>query len=511
MAKYILLTLSTLLLVAGCDNRLDLDPIGSVTEENFYKTAEDADAAVIACYNSMLNIVGRDKANSIDNRLSGAETWGDLWSSDVEPHPDIVDWQQIQQYTLAPTNFDIERLWTLIYEGIFRANIALEKIPQIEMDAGLKSRLMKEATFIRGFWIFRLAKLFGDAPLVTKVLTLDELHVPKSTQLQLFSQAEQDFVEAEALPDEYGDQDVGRATSYAAKAFLAELYMWEKRWPEAKTCLSYIIDSDRFGLIDSYSELFDGTTENTVESVFEIQYKANTGRRIGNFSTTYSAPNGEGFVPGGGWGWVRPTQDLVNEYEVSPKEDPRLGMSIFRLGDEFEGKIFNDVVNGTGYSIKKWTISGNSGVEIEQVFPWHTSNNFALFRYAEILLMYAEVLNELDDQSAAIDYVNMVRKRPTVDMPLLPNDLNKGDVFEAIRHERRVEFAFEGKTGYDLRRWGIAGEFLRSSERWQNNTAINPQWGGEYFKYVDGKHEILPIPQIEIDKSDNTLIQHDPW
>ncbi|MEJ7682799.1 MAG: RagB/SusD family nutrient uptake outer membrane protein [Segetibacter sp.] len=284
-----------------------------------------------------------------------------------------------------------------------------------------------------------------------------------------------------------------------------------KKWDLAEPKLKDIISSGKYKLLDSYSSLFDGTTENSTETIFEVQMKANTGKGIGNFSTTYYAPNGEGYVPGGGWGWIRPTQDLVNEYEITPKEDPRLSYSIFRKGDNFEGQVFKDVVNGTGYATKKWTISGKNGAEIEQNFPWHTSANFAFYRYAEVLLMYAEVLNELGRSSEAVPYINQVRARPSVDMPALLTSLTKEQVFEAIRHERRVELSFEGKISYDLRRWGIAGEFLRSPQRWQNNISINPQWGGNFFKYVDGKNDVFPIPQSEIDKSNGTLVQNTGW
>jgi hypothetical protein len=485
---------------SSCSEQLDLNPIGEVSEDNFYKNEDDAQAAVVAAYNSMLGY------HTEWDAVSGEDMWGDILSSDAEPHPDGVAWNQIYKYTLTPENGELLNQWFQIYEGIYRCNIALAKIPEIDMDSQIKERLLNEAYFIRGWWMLRLAKLYGDAPLVTAPLALDELIVPKSTQQQIFDQVEEDLKQAESLPGNYDDSNVGRATSFAAKTVLAELYMWQERWSEAKPLLEEVINSGNYGLLDSYSSLFDGTIENHEETIFEIQYKANTGKNLGNFSTTYSAPNGEGYVPGGGWGWIRPTQDLVNEYEMTPKEDPRLTYSIFRKGDEVEGQVFDDVVNGTGYAVKKWLISGANGVEIEQNFPWHTSANFALYRYAEVLLFYAEVLNELGDPSGAVEYINMVRARPSVEMPPLPGNLNYEQVFEAIRHERRVEFTFEGKIGFDLRRWEIAGEFLRSSDRWQNQNA-----DGLFFKYEDGKHDTWPIPQAEVDKSGGALEQDPNW
>lgn len=495
------------LLVCGCDNKLDLEPIGSVSQDGFYTSADDANAAIVACYNAILAYHTGDS----NSNVTGMDMWGDIQSSDAEPHPDGVAWNQIYQYTLQPNNGELSNQWIQIYEGIYRCNQAMEKIPDIEMDEALKSRLIKEAVFLRGWWLLRLAKMYGDAPLVTKTLSIDELLIPKSSRQEIFDQVEKDLIEASTLPDSYDDANLGRATSYAAKTVLAELYLWEKKWAQAKPLLEAVINSGKFKLLDSYSALFDGSVENHSESIFEIQYKANTGKNLGNFSTTYSAPNGEGYVPGGGWGWIRPTQDLVNEYEKTPKEDPRLTYSIFRKGDNFEGQVFKDVVNGTGFALKKWVISGKTGAEIEQNYPWHTSANFALYRYAEVLLMYAEVLNESGSPAVAVPYINQVRARKSVNMPALATSLTKAQVFEAIRHERRVEFTFEGKIAFDIRRWGIAGSFLRSKDRWQNDTKINPQWGGNFFKYVDGKHDVFPIPQSEIDKSGGTLEQNPKW
>jgi len=498
--KFILVILITFSL--GCNKKLDLSPIGSTSQDAFYKTEADAQAAVIACYNSLLNI-----ASQGGWAISGWELFGDIWSPDIQPHGDIVDYAQIQQYTLFPNNQTVRTEWVLGYAGIYRANLALEKLPDIKMDDVLKGRLIGEAKFIRAWWYLRMVKLFGNIPLVLKTLKADELYVPQVPKQDVYNQIEKDLLDAEqVLPKAYPSADVGRATLGAAKVYLAELYMIQKQWPKARVECEDIMGFGIYGLVDSYVSLFDGTADNSKEGIFEIQYKANTGLNIGNFNTVMYAPNGEGLTPNGGWGWVRPTQDLVNEFEKSPNEDPRLSASIFRKGDVFEGHTFVDKVNGTGFGVRKWCISGIMGSE--QSWPFQTSANLILYRYAEVYLMYAEVLNEMGESSAAVGYINKVRARPSVAMPALPTNLTKDEIWEAIRHERRVELCFEGKEGYDLRRWGVAGAFLRSPERFQNNLILNPQFGGKFFKYVDGKDEVLPIPQLEVDKSHGTLKQN---
>ena len=203
------------------------------------------------------------------------------------------------------------------------------------------------------------------------------------------------------------------------------------------------------------------------------------------------------------------------EYEAG---DPRLPSSIFRKSqDDFFGQIFLDKVNGTGLGIRKWCIGNppnNNGVNVDQT-SWNNSSNYTLIRYAEVLLWYAEVMNELGDRATAAAYVNKVRARTgtTTDPNTINHDaikqlapisssLSYEDMFWAIVHERRVEFAFEGKFGWDLRRWGVASQYLTDPKRWQNQ--VTPG----YFKYKDGKDEIFPLPQIEIDRSSGTLKQN---
>jgi hypothetical protein len=486
----------------GCDKKLDLEPVGSIVETNFYKTQSDAIAAINACYNSILIMEGQGYYIN-----PGYLIMGDIWSSDVQPHTDIVDYFQIQRYTLFPNNQSVEELWILGYEGILRANLALQKIPDIKMDETLKARLLGEAYFFRAFWYLRMVKFFGNVPLILEPLQVSQLYPPQVPKESTYAQIEKDFLEAEkVLPATYSGLDIGRATLGAAKVYLAELYMIQKEWAKARVKLEDINGLGIYGLVDNYSDLFTGKADNSKEGVFEIQFTAFTGLNIGNFNTVTSSPNGEGLTPNGGWGWQRPTQDIVDEFEVTPKEDPRLSASIFRKGDVFEGKVFEDQVHGTGYGERKFCISASMGSELS--WPFQTSANVILYRYAEVCLMYAEVLNELGESATAVPWINKVRARPSVDMPPLSTTLTHDEVFEAIRHERRVELCFEQKTGYDLRRWGIAGSFLRSPQRWQNNITYNPQYDGAYFKFVDGQDEIFPIPQLEIDKSKGTLVQN---
>ncbi|WP_153798145.1 RagB/SusD family nutrient uptake outer membrane protein [Foetidibacter luteolus] len=518
-----------LLALASCSKKLDKAPYGVVSTDNFYKTASDAEMAVTAAYKSFQTLDGQNGWNT----RAGYTPMGDITGPDVQAHPDLVVYYQIQQSIISPSSDQILMLYQRCYSALLLANVAIEKIPAIEMDETLKSRFMGELYFIRGFWLFRLGYMFGTAPLVTSQLDIGELNIPNSvrqgdfeagkalnnytiTKSELFDQAEADF--KMALEQQIGNRNtgdlMGRADKGAVKAYLAQIYLYEHRWNEAKALLEDIM-SYGYGLIPDYNGLFDGTHDNSSEAVFEVQYTALNQKGTDNFGTVLNAPNGEGYVAGGGWGWTRPTPDLEREYEAG---DPRLTASIFRKNkDDFFGQLFLDKVNGTGLGIRKWCIANapnNNGVTVDQV-SWNNSANYTLVRYAEVLLWYAEVMNELGDRATAAAYVNMVRKRTgtTTD----PNTINSNDnkelapisstldyekMFWAIVHERRVELAFEGKFGWDLRRWGIAQSYLSNAARWQNE--VTPG----YFKYKNGKDEILPLPQIEIDRAGGTLKQN---
>lgn len=529
MKKIFFIFLIIVISLQACDNRLDLQPYGVVSTDNFYKTASDAEKAVTAAYKSFELLDGQNGWNT----RAGYTPMGDVTSADVQAHPDIVVYYQIQQCIIRPNSDQMEMLYQRCYKALRLANIAIEKIPNIEMDEKLKDRYLGELYFIRGFWLFRLGYMFGTAPLVTKILDLNELNIPNSareaTKLSdravnnykivksdLFDQSEADFKQAlqMGLADRNTGDLMGRVDNASIKAYLVQIYLYEHRWSEAKKLLEDIM-SYGYKLLPDYNDLFNGTHDNSSESVFEVQYTALNQKGTDNFGTVLNAPNGEGYVAGGGWGWTRPTLDLVREYEDG---DPRLVCTIFRKGiDDFYGQVFQDRVNGTGFGTRKWCIGNppnNNGVTVD-VVSWNNSSNFTLIRYAEVLLWYAEVMNELGDQATAAKYVNMVRARtattknpntvnitPTRELDPISSSLNYEEMFWAIVHERRVELALEGKFGWDLRRWGIAEQVLTDPTRWQNEVTSG------YFHYKEGKDEIFPIPQLEIDRSGHVLKQN---
>ena len=195
-----------LIAVASCTKRLDKMPYGVVSTDNFYKNAEDAEMAVTAAYKSFQLLDGQNGWNT----QAGYTPMGDITGPDVQAHPDLVVYYQIQQSIISPSSDQILMLYQRCYKALLLANEAIEKIPDIDMDETVKSRYMGELYFIRGFWMFRLGYMFGTAPLVTKPLDISELNIPNSvretkidagkkvnnyaiTKSDLFDQAEADF------------------------------------------------------------------------------------------------------------------------------------------------------------------------------------------------------------------------------------------------------------------------------------------------------------------------------
>lgn len=525
--KKIFLLLSLAVAMSSCSELLDQQPYGVVSTETFYKTAADAEEAVTAAYKSFQVMDGQNYWNT----RAGYIPMGDVTCADAQAHPDLAYYYQIQQSVIRSNAEQFHMLYQRSYKALLLANIALEKIPDIEMDQTLKNQYLGELLFIRGFWLFRLGYMFGTAPVVARPLAVSELDLPNSVRevakdnskrvnnykivkSELFDQAEADFLEAlkMGLDNKNTGEKMGRADNGAIKAYLAQIYLYEHRWSEAKKQLEDIM-SYGYSLLPNYADLFNGRNDNNAESVFEIQFTAGNQKGTDNFGTVLNAPNSEGYVASGGWGWTRPTPDLEREFEQG---DPRLVCTMFRKGkDDFNGVVFEDRVNGCGLGTRKWCIAPDDpGVNVD-IVSWNTSANFALIRYAEVLLWYAEVMNELNDQATAAQYVNMVRKRPattpnpnivnvedTHEMAPIPSSLSYEEMFWAIVHERRVEFGMEGKFGWDLRRWGIAEEILHSPDRWQNQEQPG------YFRYKESKDVIFPIPLLEIQRSKGILKQN---
>jgi tetratricopeptide (TPR) repeat protein len=411
-------------------------------------------------------------------------------SDDADIHNTVGE--VYENYTWTPAEGEILDVFNACYEGIFRASLVLQEVPEIDMPEALKNRILGEAHFLRGFYYWHLGTTFGDVPLIEQAYPNNpqEAQKPKSPVSDIWDFAIQELqLAAEALPPEYPPAEVGRATSGAANAFLGKVHLYAENYDEAATVLEEVINSGQYGLMPNHSELF--ATDNNMEYIFEIQYKDTGGSPWGNqdnpnlneghLRARLNLPQG-----GGGFGNLPVQQDLVDAFEDG---DPRLDYAVWMEGDDYgdpgqfneEGK-YNPEWSPTGFSLRK-------GLVPLQAFDADISTNYPVMRLADVLLMYAEAVNAKGarEPQEAIDAINDVRARsdmPTYPDPSAPYSVDASssqqEIFESIVHERRVELALENHRYNDLRRWGLAEEELGPAG-WQP------------------RHRWMPLPQDEVD------------
>jgi hypothetical protein len=470
---------------------LEKNPIIGVTEENFYKTDKDAIAGVNAAY------------ATLQFQLSPAGHfrwfWGDIMSDDAikggSGDNDVNDLLRLETFK-GPVNTPLlESEWSANYEGIYRANVVLEKVPSIVMDERLKARILGEAKFIRAWNYYNLVTVFGGVPLADKVLAPSEYNIPRATAEQIWDFVEKDLKEASAslwLRSEYESSDLGRITKGSADALLAKVYLWRKKWAEAKKVTDDIIKSNEYSLVTRYEDIFTLDGENNSESVFEIQYMNASGgnwgknnANEGSFTNVFTRARGQF----GGFGFNIPTQDFVDEFFKEGFEDPRLKSTVFRIGDAMGDRgIFT--IEATGglphlYYAKKYFNSKSEEAPFGDPSPNGGSND-RVIRFSDVLLMHAEASYQSGDETSAKNSLNLVRAR--VSIP--PISFSGEALLNAIYRERRIELGLESHRFFDLVRTGKAPEVL----------------GNLGFKA--GTHEIFPIPQSQILATNGAITQN---
>jgi starch-binding outer membrane protein, SusD/RagB family len=470
---------------------LEKSPIIGITEENFYRTEADAIAGVNAAY------------ATLQFQLSEAGHfrwfWGDIMSDDAvkggSSDNDVNDLLQLETFK-GPTNTDLlEAEWSANYEGIYRANVVLEKVPGIEMDAKLKARILGEAKFIRAWNFYNLVTIFGGVPLADRVLAPSEYNIPRATADQIWDFIEKDLKEASAdlwLRSEYPLSDLGRITKGAAQSLLAKTYLWRKKYAEAKATAELVVNSNEYLLVNNYADIFIEGGENNAESVFEIQYMnasgGNWGRNNaneGSFTNVFTRARGQF----GGFGFNIPTQEFVDEFFKEGFEDPRLKSTVFRIGEPMGDRgIFTIEATGGSpylYYSKKYFNNLSEQAPFGDPAPNGGSND-RVIRYSDVLLVHAEAAALSGDENAARQSLNQVRSRVS-----LPNITASGSaLLDAIYRERRIELGMEAHRFFDLVRTGRAPSVLAS------------------LGFREGVHELFPIPQSQILATNGALTQN---
>lgn len=475
------------------DDLLDLDNPNELSSSTFYQTGEQALSAVNVVYNSFQSTdLYRRRYFFVHDLLSGEATGLGSLSGEMV---------QLEQRTFDGANGAINEMWRGFFRGIHRANLVIANVPNTE--EGIteieRNRYLGEAYFLRAWFYFEAASIFGDIPLLTEPAN-DEVvaGAPRTPVDQVLDQAISDLNFAEQnLPtkSQYDASNAGRATSGAAQALKGKIHLFRGMYAEAESELQKVVNSGEYRLMDDYFDNFTEEGENNAESIFEIQFGSNVG---GQWNSTGSG-NGDvtfrdqeyGF---NAWRNVVPSQRVQDEFEGG---DPRFGFTFYCPCDTYNnGQNILYTPNACPPP------AGENPITPDDLCSWRKYHrhyrqpsvnpnsplNFNYMRYSDVLLMLAEAKAEIGDINGAREFANQVRARSSVNMPPYPTAdfpfSNQREAVEAIFHERVVEFAGEQVLYKDL---------LRRSEFYP-----------EYVPQAQlPKHLLLPIPLNEIDNNQN--------
>lgn len=493
--KYILLLMVSSMLFSCGKEFLELQPRGTTLETNFYQTQEELFQALVATYD-VLQWGGTNGWTMKLGLLNAASDDTYAGGSDASDQP---NWVAYDNFMLDPFLGPQLGLWQKNYTGIYRANLVLEKIEELEdLPSDFKARSIAEAKFLRAYFNFDLVRFFGKAPLISNVLSADQIYTQtQASPSEIYAQIEQDLNDARntfELPETLPPDELGRITKGAVNAMLGKVILYqndESRMNEAAALFEEVIGSGIYGLESNYGDIFSSFNEFGIESVFEINYSGNQRGGWDNFANGTEGNYDVQFFGmrdyvgpdyANGWGFCPVTEKLVNALA----NDPRFEHTIID-GKELQnrGASYTISYQNTDYFIRKYAgLQEDRSLDGEPALNW--SYNVREIRFADVLLMAAEAYARAGNDGSARTYLNQVRSR----VSLQPVPSSGTVLLDAIYRERQLELATEGHRFFDLVRTGRAATELADQG------------------FTPNKNEVLPIPQTEIDITEGTLVQN---
>jgi hypothetical protein len=464
----------------SCGKDFLTEPPRKVTVFDLLNSPDGAERMIGAVYNQLYSWeVHSFSWNGVSSITSDDADKGS------DPGDAGTDKNELDNWTFSASAISFNEIWTGNFTGIGRAAHALQDIPNTIVSAADKDRYMAEAKMLRAYFYFNLVRTFGGVPKIDKVLeTAVEIEAAsvKKSEAEIYAFIESDLNEAiPKLPATISPAEYGRVSKGAAQALLAKVSLYQKKWTQAKSMADAVIGSGQYSLLTDYAMIWREAGEFSSESIWEVNAKGTTPNKgIEGYFVTQAIRGGGGL----GWGFNTPSQNLVDAYEPN---DKRKAATIMTRGQVlWDGFQTNPAAPNQYYSYKSYVSKTQESFNGDD---WQSNKNLRILRYGEILLIKAESENELNNTSAAATALNQVRTRAG-----LPNTtaITQTELRDAIWKERRVEMAFEHDRMFDLRRTGRAKTVL---------TALG-------INYITPKHDLFPIPQIQIDRSNKKLIQN---
>jgi len=470
---------------------LQVEVPGRLNESEFYKTDDDALQATTAVYDMMSAHYNANWASmyfvktmpSDESNAGGAN------------NGDQLGYQTLDDYTLDPQNDKVGAVWFNCYQVIYRAN---KIVKNVNADNALKERLVAEAKALRAIAYFDLVALWGDVPLILdEVLPSEYTTITRTPKADVYAQIEQDLKDAaQVLPvkSTYSEGDKFRIAKGTAQAYLGKVYLYQEKWADAASSFGDVIASGEYALENSIQKVFSVAGEFGQESLFELSFTSAAGYDWGNFPwgekpesnihVQLMGPRSDFYVmaPGdsllGGWGFNVAKKKMYDAYVKAGDVNRRVVsmLSVDELKAAGGDWTTDNAYDFEGYFERKYgSFSSSTSGPINEL---NYTTNFRMMRYADVLLMAAEANFRNGNESQALTYLNQVRQRPGTALPAISPSGTA--LFDAIVLERQLELAFEGHRFLDLVRWGLA------------NQELSP------LGYVEGKHNLLPIPINDI-------------
>jgi hypothetical protein len=485
--KYIVIVLSGIFIINSCDDKnLELTNPNALSPETFFKTRSQVEASVNAAYANLQTngLYGRHTFFALDN-MSGENVGNSGLEGNKSP---------FINFSFDAGSDIIQFYWEACFLGIAKANFVLDNeetiqaLPNNILTQELKNKYLGEAHFLRAYYYFLLVTRFGDLPIYTTQTIVGGARSPKEEVYKLITD-DFDFASKNLLASDVA----GRPNKAAGFAYLGKALLYQKKYDEALAALNSVTGKS---LEADFFDNFKEDKEHGVESIFEIEFDGelgsgdrwnssnNSGGEGANEATLRSQEYGN--PAGGGWFNVAPSDAILAAFEPG---DKRAEATFYKPGSKYNDgdntMVADNFKSGFGTSLRPASWKKYSNLYRSDVETMDSGINFKVMRYADVLLMKAECENQRPDgvQSTAIGYINQVRDR--ADVPLLALTLNKQQVFDAIVHERMVEFASEQLRFDDLIRWGMAGTVLEDAG------------------FQVGKNELWPIPNRETSSNPN--------
>lgn len=500
---YKTILLSAIFVVSGCSKDwLELENKNDLTSGSFWKTEQHVQQGLIATYATLQTEWG-DKWEFFEQFFIGITYRAD----DIENNTAETYGASLAAFTNNAEDVETQRMWSAYFAGINRANQVIEKTPGvIDLTEEEKDVYIGEAKFLRAYFNFMLVNSFVNIPLITQ---LGVVNPSQADPEDVWAQIESDLEDAEAtMLASHTEEWTGRATKWTAKAFLGKVYLFQEKWTDAETKFKDVVDNGPYDLLPDYEDNFNGKAENGVESVFEAQFTANRAGGVDerhplNWEVTpYALDGWELFYPSD-WLMTEMMADKTPTNEISDRvyqsvffDDPNSEM---RYAADTEWVPYADVKDDLNHAhyFKKYNA-------YEDRQGSYVGTNVNIMRFADVLLMYAEALNENGKTTDAINQINRVRQRGgAADLGAMTKDALRTQI---RNHERPVELAMEwGIRWFDLLRWSRGSVAPISVKQ-----TLTDHGKPNVSNFVEGKHEVNPIPAYELQLNKN-MNPNDKW